>query len=66
MTIIATHAPKAIFHLVATSLSLPSLDAFGLLVVFSTSSFRVDLVSSIAVVVTDSFKVVSVGGRVVE
>ena len=65
MTIIATHAPKAIFHLVATSLSLPSPDAFGLLVVFSTSSFRVDLVLSIAVVVTDSFNVASVGGKVV-
>ena len=65
MTIIATHAPEAIFHLVATSLSLPSPDAFRLLVVFSTSFFRVVLVSSIAVVATDSFNVVSVGGKVV-
>ena len=65
MTIIATHAPKAIFHLLATSLSLPSPDTFGLLVVFSTSSFRVDLVSSVAVVATDSFNVVSVGGKFV-
>lgn len=65
MTIIATHAPKAIFHLLATSLSLPSPDTFGLLVVFSTSSFRVDLVSSVAVVATDSFNVVSVKGKVV-
>ena len=65
MTITATHAPKAIFHLLATSLSLPSPDTFGLLVVFSTSSFRVDLVSSVAVVATDSFNVVSVGGKFV-
>ena len=65
MTIIATHAPKAIFHLVATSLSLPSPDAFGLLVFFSTSSFRVVLISYIEVVATDSFNVVSVEGKVV-
>ena len=65
MTIIATHAPKAIFHLVATSLSLPSPDTFGLLVVVSTSSFPVVLASSVAVVATDTFNVVSVEGKVV-
>ena len=74
ITIIATHTPKAIFHLAATSLSLSNCKASALLVdVLTTFSFGVVLVFSFGVDWTTSLSVVSasttvnweVGGEVV-